>query len=277
MHLIIQSPRGIPAPVLNRLADLTTATRIEETAAQTYRLHDAKPHDAVAVLCQEHQLDYGFVRPEQHLGNFGLVVMDMDSTLINIECIDEVADMANLKPQVAAITAAAMRGEMEFGESLRRRVALLKGLPESALQQVYDQRLQLNPGAEIMLQKLKELGIKTLLVSGGFIFFTERLKAHLGLDYALANTLEISNGTLTGKVLGNIIDAQGKADILVRIRNELQLQPQQVIAIGDGANDLKMMAEAGVSIAYHAKPIVRTQANYALNFCGLEGVVNLFS
>ena len=277
MHLIIQSPRGIPAPVLNRLADLTTATRIEETAAQTYRLHDAKPHDAVAVLCQEHQLDYGFVRPEQHLGNFGLVVMDMDSTLINIECIDEVADMANLKPQVAAITAAAMRGEMEFGESLRRRVALLKGLPESALQQVYDQRLQLNPGAEIMLQKLKELGIKTLLVSGGFIFFTERLKAHLGLDYALANTLEISNGTLTGKVLGNIIDAQGKADILVRIRNELQLQPQQVIAIGDGANDLKMMAEAGVSIAYHAKPIVRTQASYALNFCGLEGVVNLFA
>ena len=277
MNLIIQSPHPIAAAHLNRIAGLTTATRIEQTAANSYRLHDAKPHDAVATLCQDHQLDYGFVRPGQHLSDFGLVVMDMDSTLINIECLDEIADLVNLKPQVAAITAAAMRGEMDFGESLRRRVALLKGVDKDALQQIYDQRLQLNPGANTLLEKLKELGIKTLLVSGGFVFFTDKLKARLGLDYAEANTLEIADGKLTGNVLGNIFDAQGKADSLVRIRDKLKLRAEQVIAIGDGANDLKMMAQAGVSIAYHAKPVVRAQASYALNFSGLDGVVNLFA
>ncbi len=277
MNLIIQSPHAIAAAHLNRIAGLTTATRIEQTAANSYRLHDAKPHDAVATLCQDHQLDYGFVRPGQHLGDFGLVVMDMDSTLINIECLDEIADLVNLKTQVAAITAAAMRGEMDFGESLRRRVALLAGVNESLLQQVYDQRLQLNPGADTLLKKLQSLGIKTLLVSGGFIFFTDKLKARLNLDYAEANTLEIANGKLTGKVLGNIVDAQGKANSLVRIRDQLNLKAEQVIAIGDGANDLKMMSQAGVSIAYHAKPVVRAQASYALNFSGLDGVVNLFA
>ena len=201
--------------------------------------------------------------------------MDMDSTLISIECIDEIADMQGLKPQVAVITEAAMRGEIDFAESLRRRVALLEGLDEYTLQRVYDERLRLNPGAETLLAGLKQHDIKTLLVSGGFIFFTERLKARLGLDFAHANQLEIMNGKLTGKVLGKIVDAQGKADWLNRIRVELELQPAQVIAMGDGANDLKMMAEAGVSIAYHAKPVVRAQAGYALNFVGLDGVLAL--
>ena len=276
MNLIIQSTRDIAPVHLNRLAGLTTATRIEQIATHAWRLHDAKPHDAVASLCQEHQLDYGFVRPNQRLSDFGLVVMDMDSTLIAIECIDEIADLVHLKPQVSAITEAAMRGEMDFAESLRRRVALLAGLEESALQRVYDERLRLNPGAENLLKKLKEHGIKTLLVSGGFSFFSERLKQRLGLAYAHANTMEIVNGKLTGKVLGHILDAQGKADSLVRVRDELGLQPQQVIALGDGANDLKMLAQAGVSIAYHAKPIVRSQAMYAFNFVGLDGLVNLF-
>ena len=276
MNLIIQSPHDIATTHLSRLAGLTTATRIEQIAAHAFRLHDAHPHDAIAIICQENQLDYGFVRPQQHLSDFGLVVMDMDSTLIAIECLDEIADMVHLKPQVAAITEAAMRGEIEFAESLRRRVALLEGLDESALQRVYDERLQLNPGAETLLGKLKEYGIKTLLVSGGFVFFTERLKVRLGLDYAQANTLEIINGKLTGKVLGHILDAQGKADSLLRARDELGLKAEQVIAIGDGANDLKMMAQAGVSIAYHAKPVVRAQANYAFNFVGLDGLVNLY-
>ena len=276
MNLIIQSLRDIATTHLNRLAGLTTATRIEQIAAHAFRLHNAQPHDAIAIICQENQLDYGFVRPQQHLSDFGLVVMDMDSTLIAIECLDEIADMVHLKPQVAAITEAAMRGEIEFAESLRRRVALLQGLDESALQRVYDERLQLSPGAEIMLKKLKQLGIKTLLVSGGFIFFTDRLKARLGLDYAQANTLEIINGKLTGKVLGHILDAQGKADSLLRTRDELGFKAEQVIAIGDGANDLRMMAQAGVSIAYHAKPVVRAQASYAFNFVGLDGLVNLF-
>ena len=170
-----------------------------------------------------------------------------------------------------------MRGQIDFAESLRRRVALLEGLEESALQRVYDDRLRLSPGAEIMLAKIKEYGIKTLLVSGGFVFFSERLKARLGLDFAYANTLEIINGKLTGKVLGDILGAQEKADYLVRTRDELALQGKQVIAIGDGANDLKMMTQASISIAYHAKPVVRSQATFAFNFVGLDGLVTLFA
>jgi phosphoserine phosphatase len=277
MNLIVQALHEIPAAYLDRLASLSLASRIEQLGAHAYRLHDAKPHDGVAAYCYEHQLDYGFVRSSLHLSDFGLVVMDMDSTLISIECIDEIADMQGLKPQVSTITEAAMRGEIDFAESLRRRVALLAGLDEGALQRVYDERLQLNPGAEIMLAELKKHGIKALLVSGGFTFFTERLKARLGLDFAHANTLEVIDGKLTGQVLGDIVDAQAKADLLNHTRVELDLHAEQVIAIGDGANDLKMMAQAGSSIAYHAKPIVRTQAGYAFNFVGLDGLVNLFA
>ena len=279
MNLIIQAVHDNPAVVElgHRVPGLATATRIEQIADHAYRLRESKPHDAIATYCHDHQLDYGFVRPNQHLSDFGLVVMDMDSTLISIECIDEIADMYNLKPQIAAITESAMHGEIDFAESLHRRVALLEGLEESALQRVYDERLKLNPGAETMFEALKKHGIKTLLVSGGFVFFTDRLKQRLGLDYAHSNTLEIVNGKLTGKISGSILDAQGKAEWLLHTRNELELKPEQVIAIGDGANDLKMMSQAGVSIAYHAKPVVRSQASYAFNFIGLDGLVNLFS
>ena len=277
MNLIIQAVHDIPSSHLDRLASLSLAARVEQVGAHAYRLSEAKPHDGVPMFCYEHRLDYGFVRAKQHLSDFGLVVMDMDSTLISIECIDEIADMQGLKPQVAEITESAMRGEIDFAESLRRRVALLEGLDAGALQRVYDERLQLNPGAEHMLAELKKHGIKTLLVSGGFTFFTERLKARLGLDHAHANTLEIIDGKLTGKVLGDILDAQAKANWLLRMREELELRPEQVIAMGDGANDLKMMAQAGTSIAYHAKPIVRTQATFAFNFVGLDGLVNLLA
>jgi len=275
MNLIIQATYDITPAQLKSLSGLTGACRAEPISARAYRLVDAHPHDGVASYCWEEQLDYGYVRPSLKLSDFGLVVMDMDSTLITIECIDEIADMYHLKPQVSTITEAAMRGEIDFAESLRRRVALLEGLEESALQRVYDERLQLSPGAEIMLAKLKDYGIKTLLVSGGFVFFTERLKARLGLDFAHANTLEIVNGKLTGQVLGEILDAKGKADMLVRTRDELALNGKQVIAMGDGANDLKMMSQASVSIAYHAKPVVRSQASYAFNFVGLDGLITL--
>lgn len=276
MNLILQALHDIPSAQVEHLAKLSNATRTEQVAAHIYRLRDAKPNDSIAAYCFEHQIDYGFVPAGKTLADFGLVVMDMDSTLINIECIDEIADMQGIKPQVAEITESAMRGEIDFAESLRRRVALLKNLDESALQRVYDERLQLNPGAEQMLTELKKHGIKTLLVSGGFVFFTKRLKERLGLDFAHANELEIVDGKLTGEVQGKIVDAQGKADWLNHIRVELELKPEQVIAMGDGANDLKMMAEAGSSIAYHAKPVVRTQASFALNFVGLDGLVNLF-
>lgn len=276
MNLIVQGP-DVPTPELKHLAKLTGATAIEAVTPTAFRLVSADPgmREAVAAYCEEHAFDHGWVPAERRIDNFGLLVMDMDSTLITIECIDEIADMQGLKPQVSAITEAAMRGEIDFAESLRRRVALLEGLDQSALQRVYDERLRLSPGAETLLAAARAAGIKTLLVSGGFTFFTERLKPRLGLDYTGANTLEIADGRLTGRVLGSIVDAQGKADWLNRVRTELGLAKDQIVAMGDGANDLKMMAEAGVSIAYRAKPVVRAQASYALNQVGLEGVVPL--
>ena len=231
----------------------------------------------IEIYCASQQLDCAFVADHHTLDNFGLVLMDMDSTLITIECIDEIADMQGLKAEVAAITEAAMRGEIEFAESLRRRVALLEGLDESALQRVYDERLRLSPGADVWSMACRRHGIRTMVVSGGFDFFAERVKTLAGLDYAAANQLEIVAGKLTGRVLGDIVDAQAKADWLNRKRIDLGLEQSQVIAIGDGANDLIMMANAGVSIAYHAKPIVREHATYALNHVGLDGAVHLFS
>jgi phosphoserine phosphatase len=280
MNLILQSLHDIPASQTDHLAQLTGATRIEQIAARAWRLHGAQmsnadARDGVADYCYQRQIDCAWIPAARRLSDFGLMVMDMDSTLIAIECIDEIADLHGIKPQVAAITEAAMRGEIEFSESLRRRAALLAGTEASALQRVYDERLRLNPGAEIMLDELRRHGIKTLLVSGGFTFFTDRLKQRLGLDQAYANELEIIDGKLTGKVLGGILDAQVKADWLTHMRDELRLKPEQVIAMGDGANDLKMMAQAGISIAYHAKPTVRAHAKYELNVVGLTGAVAL--
>ena len=276
MNLIIQG-KDIPTPSLKQLAKLTRAEAIESISLTAFRLLAANDQSRaeVAAFCEANALDCGWVPAERRIGDFGLLVMDMDSTLITIECIDEIADMQGLKPQVSAITEAAMRGEIDFAESLRRRVSLLAGLDQSALQRVYDERLQLSPGAETLLAEVRAAGIKILLVSGGFTFFTERLKTRLGLDYTAANTLEIADGKLTGRVLGDIVDAQGKADWLNQVRSELGLKPEQVIAMGDGANDLKMMAAAGVSIAYRAKPVVRAQASQALSQVGLDGVIPL--
>jgi phosphoserine phosphatase len=276
MNLIVQG-HDIPTPSLKTLAHLSGAVGIEAVSLTAFRLTGADPaqRDEAAAYCEAQALDCGWVPESRRLEDFGLLVMDMDSTLITIECIDEIADMQGLKPQVAAITEAAMRGEIDFAESLRRRVALLEGLDESALGRVYDERLRLSPGAETLLAGARAAGIRTLLVSGGFTFFTERLKPRLGLDYTGANVLEIVDGKLTGRVSGGIIDAEGKARWLRTVRDELKLERDQVIAMGDGANDLKMMAEAGVSIAYRAKPLVRAQATYALNHVGLEGVLPL--
>jgi phosphoserine phosphatase len=202
--------------------------------------------------------------------------MDMDSTLITIECIDEIADMQGLKPQVAEITEAAMRGELEFRESLTRRVALLRGLDAGALQRVYDERLKLSMGAEPMLAAIQAAGMKTLLVSGGFTFFTDRMKTRLNLDVTHSNVLEIVDGKLTGRVIGGIVDADEKKATVERVCAEFGMTPKQAIVMGDGANDLKMMGIAGLSVAFRAKPIVRAQANVALNFVGLDGILNLF-
>ena len=169
-----------------------------------------------------------------------------------------------------------MRGEIDFRESLERRVALLAGLPVSELARVYDERLQLSPGAERLLETCRAIGAKTLLVSGGFTFFTERLKARLGLDFTRANTLEIVDGKLTGRVVGEIVNADVKARTLVETCAQIGIAPQRAIAMGDGSNDLKMMAEAGLSVAFRAKPVVREAASVAFNFVGLDGLLRLF-
>ena len=231
---------------------------------------------ATKTFCAVQKIDCALVPDAQRLNHFGLCVMDMDSTLINIECIDEIADMMNLKPQVSTITEQSMRGELDFVQSLKARVALLKGLPETALQRVIDERLQANPGAHELIAACKASNIKTMVVSGGFTLFANYVKTMLGLDYAVANTFEIIDGKLTGNVLGDIVDAERKAQELMKVRDSLGLNADQTIAIGDGANDLKMMSVATVGVAYHAKPVVQQQATYSLNFNGLDGVINLF-
>ena len=254
-----------------------TSVQFVQIAQHAYYLANQLALPEVQQFCAEQNIDCAYVQDKELLQNFGLCVMDMDSTLISIECIDEIADMVGIKPQVAAITERAMQGELDFAQSLRERVALLKGLSETDLMRVLNERLQLNPGAKEWIETCKKNNITTLLVSGGFTFFAERVKGMLGLDYAVSNTLEIIDGKLTGRVLGDIVDAQVKANELTKLRDHLGLSATQTIAIGDGANDLKMMAAAGAGVAYHAKPVVQAQATYALNHVGLDGVSNLFT
>lgn len=203
-----------------------------------------------------------------------MIVFDMDSTLIAQEVIDELAKEAGVAKKVAALTKRAMNGELDFSESLKARVKCLKGLPESALQKVY-QRLQLTTGTERLLNVLRHLGFKTAVISGGFTYFTERLKDRLWLDYAFANQLEIVDGRLTGQVMGEIIDAHRKAFILQTLAQGEGISLDQVIAIGDGANDLPMLSRAGLGIAFHAKEVVRRKASYTIHQAGLDAVLYL--
>ena len=280
MNLILQGLDGDSAR-LERIAALaapTSVTRLGPNAVRCEQIaYSPALRPTIEVAAQAAQLDATYMMGQRELREFKLVAMDMDSTLITIECIDEIADMQGLKPQVAAITEAAMRGELDFAASLKQRVALLEGLDASALQRVYDERLKLSPGAEAMLAAVQKAGLKTLLVSGGFTFFTERLKERLGLDFTHANALEIIDGKLTGKVLGGIVDAEEKQRTVERVCAELGISPSEAIVMGDGANDLKMMGIAGLSVAFRAKPVVRSQADVALNFVGLDGILNILN
>jgi len=226
------------------------------------------------------------VEPPLKLADFKLIAFDMDSTLINIECVDEIADAAGRKAEVAAITEAAMRGEItDYKESLRQRVALLKGVTVAHMEEVYTQRLQLNPGAAELVAACKAAGLKVLLVSGGFTFFTDRIRQRLGIDFARSNVLEVGSGpncgTLTGRMVdqpwGDICDGAEKRRTLLEVATLMGISPSQCIAMGDGANDLPMMGVAGLSVAYHAKPAVRTQANVAINAGGLDRLLEVVS
>ncbi len=280
LNLVLQGINTDRATI-ERIAALAKPTRLASVHANAYRCEGVEYSNALRELldneCNAAQLDYTFLEPDRHLSDFKLIAMDMDSTLITIECIDEIADMQGLKPQVAAITEATMRGELEFKESLTRRVALLSGLDASALQRVYDERLKLSLGAENMLKAIQAAGMKTLLVSGGFTFFTDKMKEKLGLDYTHSNVLEIIDGKLTGKVLGEIVDAEEKKCTVQRVCAELGISTQEAIVMGDGANDLQMMGISGLSVAFRAKPVVRAKADVAFNFVGLDGVLALFS
>jgi phosphoserine phosphatase len=216
------------------------------------------------------------IEPPLALSSFKLAAFDMDSTLISIECIDEIADVVGRGAAVAAITEAAMRGEItDFRESLRQRLALLQGVPLSVLDRVYRQRLKLNPGALELLAALKAAGLKLLLVSGGFTYFTERLQPRLGLDFARANELEVQRGQLTGRVVGDVVDAEAKADTVLQVCRQIGCEPAQALAVGDGANDLEMMKIAGLSVAYRAKPKVRAQAHVSIDSGGLDRLLEV--
>jgi phosphoserine phosphatase len=275
MELVVQGP-GFTSHHAQEVARLSACARTVSAGRTAVRLSDAQSVDPVIAYCRDQKFDCTRLDAPLKPADFKWVAMDMDSTLITIECIDEIADLVGVKPQVAAITEAAMRGELDFPSALRRRVALLQGLEESRLQQVYDERLRLSPGAESLLAAAKAAGWKTLLVSGGFTFFTERLRARLGLDVTLANVLETRDGRLTGQVLGDIVDADAKARKVREVCETSGCVPTQSIVLGDGANDLKMMAISGLSVAFRAKPVVQQQARVALNHTGLDGVLSLF-
>ncbi|MDP2017714.1 phosphoserine phosphatase SerB [Hydrogenophaga sp.] len=225
----------------------------------------------------------GFTPPLK-LSDFKLIAFDMDSTLISIECVDEIADAVGKKAEVAAITEAAMRGEItDYKDSLRQRVALLRGVTVADMEQVYTERLRINPGAAELITACKAAGLKVLLVSGGFTFFSERVRQTLGIDFTRANVLEVESGPncgqLTGRMVdqpwGDICDGAEKRRTLLEVASLLGIEASQCIAMGDGANDLPMMGVAGLSVAYHAKPAVRAQAMVAINEGGLDRLLSV--
>jgi phosphoserine phosphatase len=283
MNLILHG-NAVPEALARQLAQATQSASPVAHGTHAVLLANAHRNEAtqlaVDAACAAAMVDYAWQEQALRWSDFGLLVFDMDSTLVNVETIDEIADYCGRKAEVAAITEAAMQGEItDYGESLRQRVALLKGLNIDVLQQVYDERMRLSPGAERLVSTAQAHGLKTLIVSGGFTFFTERLKERLRMDFARSNILkfDINAGvaTLAGTVSGEIVDADVKAREVRETCARLGLETKQAIVMGDGANDLKMMALAGWSVAYRAKPVVRAQASCAFNHCGLDGLLNI--
>jgi len=275
--LILQGS-ALPSFLLDKLIQTTGAAHVNVEGMQRIRLKDGKRTPeflALIPLLEGERLNWGFIPSGRRLADYRLIAFDMDSTLITIECIDELADFAGQKEAVAAVTEAAMQGEIDYTESLSRRLALLAGLDARTLAEVYKERLKLSPGARELLLACQNAGMRSAILSGGFTYFTERLRIELGFDFATSNELEIAGGKITGKVVGAIIDAQAKATHLDRLKAELGIDTLDTIAIGDGANDLLMMARAGLSVAFHAKPAIRAKADIAINQGGLDSLLHL--
>ncbi len=227
-------------------------------------------------ILQSLNLDYASLNEVPDLSSAGLVVFDMDSTVIDIECIDEIAKLAGVGDEVAEVTERAMQGELDFEQSLRQRVSKLQGADESILEQVRAE-LPFMQDFEALIATFKALGWKTAIASGGFDYFSDYIKEKVGLDFARSNKLEIVNGKLTGRVLGDVVNAQVKSDILVELADDYDIEQHNTVAVGDGANDLVMMSVAGLGIAYHAKPKVEAKAQAAIRYSGLGGVLCILS
>jgi len=244
-----------------------------------FRLQHELPvtQETFTALRQQLPFDINNLPEKFRADKVALLITDMDSTLISIECVDEIADFLGIKDQVAKITESAMRGEIDFNTSLKQRVGLLEHLDYAVLEKVYNERLTLNPGAEKLLSGLQAMGVKTALVSGGFKYFTDRLQERLKLDFTLSNVLEVYEGRLTGNVLGNIVNGEAKANFLAALGEQLGIELNQAIAVGDGANDLPMLGLAGLGVAYRAKPKVQLQADVVLNHSDLDAILHFIS
>ena len=275
MKLLIQSIHNLKSFLPEIFEILSSEPEILNDNVAIYDVHEPISERLKSQLNAK-QIDFAMFDKFTPLNELSLCVMDMDSTLIAIECIDEIADMFGKKEDVARITKSAMMGEIDFSQSLIKRVSLLEGLDEAILFKVIKERLKFNPGSKAWIDACRKNNITTVLVSGGFSYFADYVKDELGIDVAISNQLEITNKKLTGKVLGRIVDDEIKAQTVRDFQVKLNIDKSKTIVIGDGANDLKMLAEAEYSIAYHAKPIVQERARFKLNHSDFKGVLNLF-
>jgi phosphoserine phosphatase len=272
LNLVLQAP-SLEQPQVDEIAAMAQATQAERISPHAVRLRNAVKRDGIAARCDERRIDHAWMAPGRRVADLKLLAMDMDSTLITIECIDELGDLAGKKAEIAAITERAMRGELEFEGALRERVAMLKGLELASLQQCYDQRVRLNPGAKTMVETMAAHGARCVLVSGGFTFFTRRVAQAAGFHSQYANTLNEAQDRLAGTVGEPILGREAKLNWLKQEAAALDLPLSETLAIGDGANDLAMINAAGLGLAYRAKPVVAAQADARIDHCDLTAAL----
>jgi phosphoserine phosphatase len=282
MQVVVQSPASLGAALVDRLAGSLQATHVQRDAAGiasfTLPAQADMPRERLHALCQEEGVDSAVLRRVRRLSDFKLMVFDMDSTLINIECIDELADLVGKKREVAALTEQAMQsGKVDYDTSLRMRTRLLAGLSVGDFPRLYEERVRFSPGARELIAGARQAGLKTAIVSGGFDYFTARVRAELGVDVDYSNHLTVSDGRLTGELEGTLINAQVKARHLTRLCAEMGIPTSDAIVVGDGSNDRDMMALAGLSVGFRPKPILRPMLDVIIDNLGLDSLLNLMA